>query len=110
MTPRPPRDGLLGRLLPARKPAPRPAPACEELESAPADARPTTPDGCEDCLAQGTGWVHLRLCLTCGHVGCCDTGPHKHARAHAGFAGHPAMRSFEPGESWRWCFVHELLG
>lgn len=69
-----------------------------------------TPEGCQECLAQGSTWVHLRLCLTCGHVGCCDTGQYRHARAHATGQGHPVMRSFEPGESWRWCFVHELLG
>ena len=102
--------GLLRRLLPARSAAARPDPSCAELREAPADATPSTTAGCEDCLAAGTTWVHLRLCLTCGHVGCCDTGPYKHARAHAGSAGHPVMRSFERGETWRWCFVHELLG
>ena len=63
--------------------------------------------GCEECLQEGTGWVHLRLCLTCGHVGCCDSSPMRHARAHAGAVGHPIVRSFEPGEHWRWCFVDE---
>ena len=105
-----PRVRLLGRLLPSREPVPPADASCDELRAAAADAQPMTPAGCEDCLAQGTTWVHLRLCLTCGHVGCCDTGPYRHARAHAGSAGHPVMRSFEPGESWRWCFVHELLG
>lgn len=102
----------LRRLLPSRPPPPAPAPSgpCAELVAAPEDATPTTPEGCEDCLAGGTTWVHLRLCLTCGHVGCCDTGPYKHARGHAEATGHAVMRSFEPGESWRWCFVHELLG
>jgi uncharacterized UBP type Zn finger protein len=51
--------------------------------------------------------VHLRLCLTCGHVGCCDSSPNRHARAHAGAVGHPIVRSFEPGEFWRWCYVDE---
>jgi uncharacterized UBP type Zn finger protein len=68
---------------------------------------PRTPDGCEECLRLGTEWVHLRLCLTCGHVGCCDSSPLRHARAHAYSAGHPIVRSFEPGESWRWCYVDE---
>lgn len=71
--------------------------------------RSVTPrtDGCEECLAIGSGWVHLRLCLTCGHVGCCDSSPNRHARRHFQASGHPIIRSFEPGESWRWCFVDE---
>ena len=68
---------------------------------------PRTPNGCEECLRLGTEWVHLRLCLTCGHVGCCDSSPLRHARAHAYSAGHPIVQSFEPGESWRWCYVDE---
>jgi hypothetical protein len=55
----------------------------------------------------GTPWVHLRLCLTCGHVDCCDTSPMRHARAHANAVGHPIVSSLEPGENWRWCYVHE---
>ncbi|HET9142954.1 MAG TPA: UBP-type zinc finger domain-containing protein [Actinophytocola sp.] len=70
---------------------------------------PRTPQGCEECLALGTGWVHLRVCLTCGHVGCCDSSPGKHARAHAGHLGHPIVASLEPGERWRWCYVHEAF-
>jgi hypothetical protein len=70
---------------------------------------PRTPQGCEDCLRMGTQWLHLRLCLTCGHVGCCDSSPMRHARAHAATGGHPIVRSFEPGEDWRWCFVHEAM-
>lgn len=65
--------------------------------------------GCEECLRMGTPWVHLRLCLSCGHVGCCDSSPMRHARAHAGVIGHPIVQSFEPGESWRWCYVDEAL-
>ncbi|GAB3004385.1 UBP-type zinc finger domain-containing protein [Amycolatopsis acidiphila] len=65
--------------------------------------------GCEDCLRLGTPWVHLRLCLTCGHVGCCDSSPMRHARGHAYGAGHPIVRSLEPGENWRWCYVHETM-
>lgn len=68
---------------------------------------PRTPDGCEECLELGTEWVHLRPCLTCGHVGCCDASPHRHAHAHA--AGHPIARSFDPGESWQWCYVDERM-
>lgn len=68
---------------------------------------PRTPEGCEECLRSGMGWVHLRLCLTCGHVGCCDASPGRHARKHAALFGDPIVRSFEPGEDWRWCFVDE---
>ena len=68
--------------------------------------RPHT-NGCEECLRLGTPWVHLRLCLTCGHVGCCDSSPMRHARAHAHAVGHPIVQSMEPGEEWRWCYVHE---
>ncbi|GAA4725507.1 Na+/H+ antiporter [Pedococcus ginsenosidimutans] len=71
---------------------------------------PTSPHGCEECLRDGTTWVHLRLCLQCGHVGCCDSSPEKHADAHFHQTRHPVMRSFEPGESWRWCFVDNQLG
>jgi CPA1 family monovalent cation:H+ antiporter len=71
---------------------------------------PRTPHGCEECLAIGDTWVHLRLCLDCGHVGCCDSSPNRHARAHFHEDDHPVMRSFEPGEEWRWCFVDERLG
>ena len=72
--------------------------------------RPVTPsaEGCEDCLATGDSWVHLRLCLTCGHVGCCDSSPNRHARKHFHKNRHPIIRSFEPGETWRWCFVDEM--
>jgi hypothetical protein len=69
---------------------------------------PHTPQGCEECLELGSPWVHLRLCLTCGHVGCCDSSPLRHARGHALAIGHPIVRSFEPGESWRWCYVDQL--
>lgn len=66
-------------------------------------------EGCEDCLRIGSGWVHLRLCLTCGHVGCCDSSPYRHARQHFHATEHPIIRSFEPREEWRWCYVHEAL-
>ena len=65
-------------------------------------------DGCEDCLRTGDSWVHLRLCLSCGHVGCCDESPNRHATAHFGATSHPVIRSFEPDESWIWCFVDEF--
>ena len=68
---------------------------------------PHTTAGCEDCLRRGSRWVHLRLCLTCGHVGCCDSSPNRHARQHADGEGHAIVQSFEPGEDWRWCYVDE---
>jgi uncharacterized UBP type Zn finger protein len=64
--------------------------------------------GCVECLATGGHWVHLRLCLECGHVGCCDSSPGKHATAHYHETKHPIMRSFEPGESWGWCYADQL--
>ncbi|HEU4703270.1 MAG TPA: UBP-type zinc finger domain-containing protein [Conexibacter sp.] len=70
---------------------------------------PRTPEGCEECLQIGSPWVHLRLCLTCGHVGCCDSSPNRHASRHAHAIGHPIVQSFEPGEDWRWCYVDEML-
>ena len=68
---------------------------------------PRTPQGCEECLRRGTAWVHLRLSLTCGHVGCCDSSPMRHARSHGHAIGHPIVKSSEPGEDWRWCYRDE---
>jgi uncharacterized UBP type Zn finger protein len=65
-------------------------------------------DGCVECLAAGDWWVHLRLCLECGHVGCCDDSPNKHATKHAHETAHPLIRSYEPGEEWWWCFVDDV--
>lgn len=73
---------------------------------------PDTPPraaGCEECLAIGQRWVHLRTCLECGHVGCCDSSIGKHASKHFQTVSHPVMQSKEPGESWKWCFVDEVL-
>jgi hypothetical protein len=67
------------------------------------DAR--TPEGCEECLANGMRWVHLRLCMTCGHVGCCDSSVGKHATKHFQTTGHPIVDSYEPGEDWGWCYI-----
>ena len=72
------------------------------------DVAPAT-CGCEECLATRDTWVHLRLCLTCGHVGCCDSSKNKHATKHFHATRHPLMRSLEPGESWGWCFVDERV-
>jgi hypothetical protein len=68
---------------------------------------PARAQGCEECLKTGAAWVHLRLCLSCGHVGCCDSSPGHHATRHFQNAGHPVIASFEPGERWAWCFVDE---
>lgn len=64
---------------------------------------------CEECVRMGEGWVHLRMCLICGHVGCCDSSPNKHARRHFLTSGHPLIRSIEPGESWTWCYEDEII-
>jgi len=73
------------------------------------DVLPRTPRGCEECLKIGGTWVHLRLCMTCGHVGCCDQSPGKHATAHYHATDHPLIRSFERGEGWAWCYVDNLF-
>jgi CPA2 family monovalent cation:H+ antiporter-2 len=86
--------------------APNPAAGCEHLEL----IRPVRPrtQGCGDCLATGSRWVHLRVCMTCGEVGCCDSSPGKHAAAHYAATGHPVMRSLDPGETWGWCHVEQV--
>ena len=73
--------------------------------------RTVTPsaDGCEDCLKTGDGWVHLRLCETCGHVGCCDNSKNKHATKHFHQTTHPIIKSFEPGEDWGYCYADDLF-
>ena len=73
--------------------------------------RKVTPSalGCEECLKSGSPWVHLRVCRTCGHVGCCDSSPHKHATGHFHASGHPIIKSFEPGENWYWCYVDQVM-
>jgi uncharacterized UBP type Zn finger protein len=65
--------------------------------------------GCEDCLKTGDAWLHLRLCLSCGHVGCCDSSPNRHATKHYHASQHPIIRSFEPGEDWGYCYPDDLL-
>lgn len=80
---------------------------CDHLQA----IEPVTPSaqGCEECLAMGAEWVHLRLCLICGHVGCCDSSRYKHATKHFHATRHPVIQSFEPGEDWKWCYVDEVL-
>jgi len=72
------------------------------------DVKPSA-HGCEDCLKTGDNWIHLRMCLTCGHVGCCDSSKNKHATKHFHVTHHPIMRSAEPGEDWMWCYVDEIM-
>ncbi len=71
---------------------------------------PRTPDACEECLAEGTSWVALRECQRCGHVGCCDSSPGRHATKHYQATEHQVMRSVMAGDTWDWCYVHELTG
>ncbi|MCB0865078.1 MAG: UBP-type zinc finger domain-containing protein [Solirubrobacterales bacterium] len=73
------------------------------------DFTPSSTEGCSECLRSGDRWVHLRICLTCGEVGCCDSSPNRHASKHAAAAGHPLAGSFEPGEDWAWCYVDEAM-
>jgi uncharacterized UBP type Zn finger protein len=73
------------------------------------DVKPKTPQGCEECLKIGSDWVHLRECLECGHIGCCDDSPNTHATKHFHATQHPITRSFQPGENWKWCYVDELM-
>jgi len=82
------------------------ADACTHVE----DIRDVEPsdDGCVECLRSGSPWVHLRRCATCGHVGCCDSSPNRHATAHNASSAHPLVQSCEPGEDWYWCYVDEM--
>jgi CPA1 family monovalent cation:H+ antiporter len=99
---------LFRRLIRAGQ-SPRSPEQCAHLQAAPAGVDPRTP-GCEEHQPEDGPWVHLRLCLTCGHVGCCDSSKPRHATAHHQATGHPVIRSFEPEEYWRWCYLDELLG
>ena len=83
-------------------------PTCTHLDSI-RDVSPRTPDGCEECLKTGSWWVHLRLCLNCGHVRCCDNSPNKHATKHFRTTKDPLIQSYEPGEDWGWCYPDELF-
>ncbi len=80
--------------------------ACTHLDM----IKPVEPSGrgCVECLQTGQKWVHLRLCLTCGHIGCCDQSPGKHATQHAHTEQHPLIQSFEKGEDWRWCYIDQI--
>ena len=79
---------------------------CSHLDQV-ADVSPSN-DGCEDCLRIGGRWVHLRMCMSCGRVGCCDDSPHRHASAHFAETQHPVIQSYEPGEDWWYCYLDEI--
>jgi uncharacterized UBP type Zn finger protein len=79
---------------------------CSHLD--PAVDTPPSGTGCVECLATGGRWVHLRRCVECGHIGCCDNSPGRHATGHFGSSRHPLIQSFEPGEEWFWCYVDEV--
>jgi uncharacterized UBP type Zn finger protein len=81
---------------------------CTHLDQVQVTELPESVAGCEDCLRTGGKWLHLRICVTCGHVGCCDDSPNRHATAHSRASSHPIIRSLEPGEEWCWCYVDEL--
>ena len=82
-------------------------PDCTHVQNLPHVKAKST--GCEECLKMGDTWVHLRLCLMCGHVGCCDSSKNKHATKHFHATQHPMIRSFQPGENWMWCYVDEVF-
>ena len=81
---------------------------CTHLDRIEITQLPENIAGCEDCLKIGSTWVHLRMCQTCGHIGCCDSSPNRHASAHARSSGHPIVRSAEPGEDWSWCYLDNV--
>lgn len=82
--------------------------SCAHLDQV-REVTPRTPDGCEECLKSGSRWVHLRECLTCGHIGCCDNSPNRHATAHYHGAHHPIIKSFEADEAWGYCYPDDLF-
>lgn len=83
-------------------------PTCDHIDEVQVLELPQPIAGCEDCLAMGGRWVHLRMCQSCGRIGCCDSSPNRHASAHHRGTGHPIVRSAEPGEDWSWCYVDEV--
>jgi uncharacterized UBP type Zn finger protein len=84
-------------------------PDCAHIDSVEISELPEEVAGCEECLESGGKWCHLRICLSCGHVGCCDSSPGRHASGHADATGHPIMRSVQPGEDWAYCYVDRLM-
>ena len=82
--------------------------SCVHLETK--DNAKAKSTGCEECMKMGDTWVHLRRCLKCGHVGCCDDSKNKHATKHFHATSHPVIQSYQPGEDWKWCYVHQMEG
>jgi uncharacterized UBP type Zn finger protein len=83
-------------------------PTCTHLDQIKFTQLPESVEGCVDCLATGSPWLHLRFCLACGYVGCCDSSPNKHASAHYLASDHALIHSLEPGEDWTWCFADQM--
>ena len=83
-------------------------PVCSHLDTIQFTELPDPIAGCEECLKTGSSWVHLRMCMECGTIRCCDDSPNKHATKHAHEASHPIIRSAEPGEDWSWCYVDNV--
>jgi uncharacterized UBP type Zn finger protein len=81
---------------------------CSHLDTIAFTEIPDPVPGCEECLKTGDRWVHLRMCMECGKIGCCDSSPNRHASRHAREASHPLIKSAEPGENWSWCYVDEI--
>ena len=84
-------------------------PPCEHFDQI-EDVTPSSPDSCNKCLEMGDRWVNLRICLTCGHVGCCDNSKNRHATKHHQETGHPVIQSYQPRETWRYCYAHQVPG
>ena len=84
-------------------------PVCTHLDQIAVTELPAVLAGCEECLKIGSPWVHLRMCMRCGHIGCCDSSKNKHATKHFQHSSHPVMRSIEPGEDWIWCYIDEMI-
>ena len=85
------------------------SPICSHLDQIEVTELPEPIEGCEECLKIGSGWVHLRMCMTCGKIGCCDSSPNRHASKHARATGHPVIASAERGERWLYCFPHDVM-
>ena len=83
--------------------------ACSHLDQIRLIELPEPIEGCAECLANGSSWVHLRMCQSCGEIACCDSSPNRHASRHARASGHAIARSAEPGEDWSWCYVDEVV-
>jgi len=83
--------------------------ACTHLDQIDLEVQPDSSEGCTECIEMGSGWVHLRMCMSCGHVACCDDSPNKHATKHYVESHHPIISSLQPGEDWLWCFEDKVM-